>query len=68
MPKCHIVTIQELWSGIDDDWRDSDGSAHSICHNNRSSTRVNALESRTSPLTSTATLREHATMTVTVSV
>jgi hypothetical protein len=48
---------------------DSDRGAHSIYRNDRSSTRVNALEIRTSPLMSTATgFREHATITLTVSV
>jgi hypothetical protein len=48
---------------------DSDSGRHSIYLNNRSSTRVNALESCNSPLISAATgLREQATMTLTVSV
>ena len=52
-----------------DDDSDSDGGAHSIYRSSLSSTRVNALESRTRPLRSTATgFKEHATMTLTVSV
>jgi hypothetical protein len=47
----------------------SDGGAHSIYRSSRSSTRVNALESRTRPLRSAATgIKEQATMTLTVSV
>ena len=42
---------------------DSDGGAHSIYRNNRSSTRVNALESRTRPLRSATTgIKEQAIM------
>jgi len=43
--------------------------AHSIYRSGRSSTRVNALDSRTRPLRSAATgVSEHATITLTVSV
>ena len=52
-----------------DDDNDSGRGAHSIYRNNRSSTRVKALERRTSPLISAATgFKEHATMTLTVCV
>jgi hypothetical protein len=52
---------------MDDDDSDSDGGAHSMYRSSLSSTGVNALESRTRPLRSTATgIREQATMTPTV--
>lgn len=61
-----MLTIHELCSGMDND---SDRGAHSTYHNNRSSTRVSALDNRTSPLISTATeFEEQATMTLTVPV
>ena len=55
-----------MWIELDDD---SDRAAHSIYLNIRSSTRVKALERRTSPLMyATTGFKEHATMMLTVSI